>query len=70
MWNKDYVTVHEQERRRKAGVNETKAARTINLPITYWALIDQIKSKLDKKNTNQTIMYCIHEIAISEGLES
>ena len=64
------VTKVEKERRLKAAQKETKVAKTISIPISYWALLDQVRNKLGKKNANETIMYCIKEIAIGEGLES
>ena len=64
------VTKLEKERRLKAAQKETKVAKTISVPISYWALLDQIRNKIGKKNANETIMYCIKEIAIEEGLES
>ena len=66
----DYVTKAERERRRETAHKETKVAKTISIPISYWALVDQVKNKLGKKNVNETLMYCIKEIAIAEGLES
>jgi len=68
--DRDFVTKEERDRRKKEGVTETKAARTINMPISYWALLDQIKSKLGKKNTNQTIMFLIIDAGQELGLES
>jgi len=68
--NPDYVTKQERERRLKAAQKETKVAKTISIPISSWALLDQVRNKLGKKNANETIMYCIKEIAIEEGLES
>jgi len=70
MFNPDYVTPVERERRLKAAQKETKVAKTISIPISYWALVDQIKTKLGKKNANETIMYCIEQIGIEEGIES
>jgi hypothetical protein len=66
----NFVTKLERERRLKAAQKETKVAKTISIPISYWALLDQVRNKLGKKNANETIMYCIKEIAIGEGLES
>ena len=66
----DVVTKQEKECRLKAAQKETKVAKTISIPISYWALLDQVRNKLGKKNANQTLMYCIKEIAIEEGLES
>jgi len=70
MFNPDYVTPLERERRRKAGVKEIKVAKTISIPVSYWSLLDQIKTKLGKKNANETLKYCIGQIGIEEGLES
>ena len=70
VFNPDFVTPMERERRRKAGVNEIKVAKTISIPISYWALLDQIKTKLEKKNANETLKYCIEQIGIEAGLES
>ena len=64
------VTKLEKERRLKAAQKETKVAKTISIPVSYWALLDQIKTKLGKKNVNETLLYCIKQIAIEEGLES
>jgi len=70
MFNPDYVTPLEKARRIKAAQKETKVAKTISIPISYWALVDQIKTKLGKKNANETLLYCIKQIGIEEGLES
>ena len=70
MFNPDYVTPLERERRLKAAQKEIKVAKTISIPISYWALLDQIKTKLGKKNANETLKYCIEQIGIEEGLES
>ena len=64
------VTKVEKERRLKAAQKETKVAKTISIPISYWALLDQVRNQLGKKNANETIMYCIKEIGIEEGIES
>ena len=66
----DVVTKVEKARRLKAAQKETKVAKTISIPISYWALLDQVKNKLGKKNVNETLMYCIKEIGIEEGIES
>ena len=70
MFNPDYVTSLERERRLKAAQKETKVAKTISIPISYWALLDQIRNKLGKKNANESLKYCIKQIGIEEGLES
>ena len=39
------VTKLEKERRLKAAQKETKVAKTISIPISYWALLDQVRNK-------------------------
>ena len=70
MWNKDYITVQEKERRRKTGVGIIKSAVTITMPATYWAVLQQLQTELGKKNASETMMYCIMEIATEKGIES
>ena len=70
MFNPDYVTPLEKARRLKAAQKEMKVAKTISIPISYWALLDQLRTKLGKKNANETLLYCIKQIGIEEGLES
>ena len=70
MFNPDYVTPQERERRRKAGVKEIKSAVTITMPSTYWAVLSQIQQELGKKTASETMMYCILEIATEKGIES
>jgi len=70
MFNPDHVTPLEKARRLKAAQKETKVAKTISIPISYWALLDQVRNTTGKKNANETIMYCIKQIGIEEGLES
>ena len=66
--DRDFVTKEERERRKKEGINETKAARTINMPISYWHLLDQIKDDLGKKTANQTIMFLIYETTAKQKI--
>jgi hypothetical protein len=70
MFNPDHVTPLERARRLKAAQKETKVAKTISIPISYWALLDQVRNITGKKNANETIMYCIKQIGIEEGIES
>tara|TARA_R100000687_G_scaffold20608_2_gene17403 strand:- start:412 stop:624 length:213 start_codon:yes stop_codon:yes gene_type:complete len=70
MFNPDYITPQERERRRKAGVKEIKSAVTITMPSTYWAVLSQIQQELGKKTASETMMYCILEIATEKGIES
>ena len=68
MFNPDYVTPLEKARRLKAAQKETKVAKTISIPISYWALLDQLRTKLDKKNANETLLYCIKQISLRQFL--
>ena len=70
MFNPDFVTPQERERRRKAGTKETRYAKTISLPSEYWTLLEHITHKLNLKNASGGIKYCIKQIGIEEGLES
>jgi len=70
MFNSDYVTPLERARRLKAAQKETKVAKTISIPISYWALLDEIKTKLGKKNANETLLYCIEQIGVELELET
>ena len=70
MWNKDFVTKEERERRRKTGGGMIKSAVTITMPATYWAVLQQLQTELGKKNASETMMYCIIEIATEKGIES
>ena len=63
-------TIAGKEQRLKAAQKETKVAKTISVPISYWALLEQIRNKIGKKNANEALMYCIKEIGIEEGIES
>ena len=48
---------------------EGKTAKTITMPISYWALLDQIRSKRGFKNLNEAIHFCIYHTAQDEELE-
>jgi hypothetical protein len=50
-------------------VGGIKAAKTISLPISYWALLEQIRAHKAFKNGNEAICYVIMEKAKDLGLE-
>ena len=52
-----FITKQEREPRLKAAQKETKVAKTISVPISYWALLDQIRNKIGKKNANETFLF-------------
>jgi len=51
-------------------VGGIKASKTIGLPISYWALLEQIRSHKGFKNGNEAICYVIMEEAKKLGLET
>jgi len=50
-------------------VGGIKAAKTINLQISYWALLEQIRSLKGFKNGNEAMCFVIMEKAKELGLE-
>ena len=50
-------------------VGGIKASKTIGLPISYWALLEQIRSHEGFKNANEAMCYVIMEKAKEIGLE-
>ena len=50
-------------------VGGIKAAKTINLQISYWSLLEQIRSHKGFKNGNEAMCYVIMETAKDLGLE-
>ena len=50
-------------------VGGLKASKTISLPISYWALLEQIRSHKGFKNANEAMCYVIMEKAKDLGLE-
>ena len=73
MFNPDYVTPIERERRLKENErNETKTAKSISMGFSYWSLAQQIKTKhnLKGKGFNSVVAFCIYEIGKIDGLES
>jgi hypothetical protein len=51
-------------------VGGIKAAKTISLPISYWALLESIRSHKVFKNGNEALCYVIMEKAKELGLET
>ena len=73
MFNRDYVTPIERERRLKENErNETKTAKSISMGFSYWSLAQQIKTKhnLKGKGFNSVVAYCLYEIGKIDGLET
>ena len=57
---------------RKAGrnVGEIKGSKTLSLPISYWALLEQVRSQQGLKNANEAMCFVIMEKAKELGLET
>jgi hypothetical protein len=70
MFNPDYVTKAERERRLKAKQKPTRTAKTLSVESSVWALLDLIKVAKGFKNANETVAYCIREIGVAEGIET
>ncbi len=51
-------------------IGEIKSSKTINLPMSYWALLEQIRSHKGFKNANESLCYVIMEKAKDLGLET
>ncbi len=65
-WMQAPTKIAQQAGRNVGGI---KAAKTISLPISYWALLEQIRSHKAFKNGNEAICYVIMEKAKELGLE-
>ena len=70
MFNPDYVTKAEKERRLKVKQKPTRTAKSITADSSVWALLDLIKVAKNFKNANETVAYCIREIGVAEGIET
>ena len=51
-------------------VGGIKASKTISLPISYWALLEEVRSHKGFKNGNETLCYVIMEKAKDLGIET
>jgi len=50
-------------------IGGVKTRMWISNPISFWALLEQIRSKYGFKNANETMFYCVMEKAKEIGLE-
>jgi len=57
---------------REAGRNtgEIKAAKTISESISFWALVEQIRTRKGFKNGNESLYFCVYNTAKDLGIES
>ena len=67
----DYLTAPTKEAK-EAGrnVGGIKAAKTLSLPISYWALLEQIRNTKGFKNANEAMCFSIMDVAQNLGLET
>ena len=65
-WMNAPTKVSQEAGRNVGGI---KAAKTITMPISYWALLEQVRSHKGFKNGNEAICYVIMEKAKEIGLE-
>ena len=50
-------------------IGGVKTRMWISNPISFWALLEQIRSAKGFKNANETMFYCVMENAKELGLE-
>ena len=67
----DYLTaptkVAKEAGRNVGGIKE---AKTLSLPISYWALLEQIRNLKHFKNANEAMCFSIMDVAQNLGLET
>ena len=51
-------------------IGTIKASKTINMPVSYWALLEQIRSRMVIQNGSAAMMHCIMTRARTLGLET
>ena len=49
---------------------QEKLHRTLNFNISEFALLEQLKTKWGLKDYSQTMLYCIWNAAIEDGIET
>ena len=50
--------------------SQERLHKTFNLTISEFALIEQIKQKFHFKDYSQTLLYCVWNVSVEEGIES
>ena len=69
----DYLTAKPKLARLTGNTGETKTRMWIKLPISYWALLEQIRTHPSKeilRDVNETMAWCIMQEAKSLGIET
>ena len=51
-------------------IGEAKVRLWVNNTISFWALLEQIRSKQGLKDANETLFYCVYEKGKDLGLET
>jgi len=67
----DYLTAQTKVAKDSGrNVGGIKAAKTLSLPISYWALLEQIRTHKGFKNANEAMCFSIMDVAQNLGLET
>ena len=73
----DFLTAKPKIARETGHTGEIESRAWVKLPISYWALLEQIRSdpshpkfKGGSEGVNETICYCIYNLAVKIGLET
>ena len=51
-------------------IGEAKVRLWVNNTISFWALLEQIRSKMGLKDANEALFYCVYEKGKDLGLET
>ena len=51
-------------------IGEAKVRLWVNNTISFWALLEQIRSKMGLKDANEALFYCVYEKGKEMGLET
>jgi len=71
MFNRDYVTKEAKEAgKHLANSKEITMSKTITHTSTFWAMLEQIRSKRGLDNVQESLWYCVYSTAKELGIES
>ena len=51
-------------------IGEAKVRLWVNNTISFWSLLEQIRSKQGLKDANEALFYCVYEIGKRDGIET
>ena len=54
----------------KGEIGAVKARLWISNSMSFWALVEEIRSKENFKDVNETLFYCVNEMGKNLGLKS